>query len=416
MSNQYDITIVGGGLVGASLALALAQQHWRVAVLERAPFREVAPPTYDDRTLALSLASRNILNAIGLWQDLSSGSAAQQNLTPIRSVQVTNKGAPGVVNISAQEQGLEALGYVVQARTLGQQVLQRLPAAAGVDLLVPCELTNIAVSQDKVKVGYTKDGKPHALTTQLLIGADGTHSRVRDAVGIQTEHYDYRQRAIIANVTPQIPHDGRAFERMTETGPLAMLPHVEQRCGVVWTCNHDQADDILALDDKGFLAALQRRFGYRLGIVDRLGARASYPLSRVTVQTPVAQRTILVGNAAHTIHPVAAQGFNLGLRDVAALCEVLSDARTNDADPGSAELLAEYARWRESDVARTVAFTDGMVRAFSQQFAPVAIARSAGLVALQLMPRLRNAIAHRGMGFGGDRTPAMALDNKAVTQ
>ncbi len=416
MSSGYDITIVGGGLVGASLALALAQQNWRVAVLERAPFRDVAPPTYDDRTLALSLASRNILDAIGLWQGLASDSQGQQSLTPIRSVQVTNKGYPGVVNIRAQEQGLEALGYVVQARTLGQQVLQRLPAASGIDLLVPCEVAEVVTRQQAVDVRYTKDGQTHTLTTRLLIGADGTHSQVRAAVDIEAEHYDYHQRAIIANLTPQTPHQGRAFERMTHTGPLAMLPHIEGRCGVVWTCNDDQADEILALDNERFLAALQSRFGYRLGLLDRVGVRASYPLSRVTVNTPVAQRTVLVGNAAHTIHAVAAQGFNLGLRDVAALCEVLADAKANDGDPGSAKLLDQYARWRQPDVTRTVAFTDGMVRAFAQNFAPVAIARSAGLLGLQLIPRLRSALAHRGMGFGSDRTPAMAMDPRAFAR
>ncbi len=407
MSRSYDIAIVGGGLVGASLALSLARQNWRVVMLERAPFRDVAPPTYDDRTLALSLASRNILRSIGLWQGLESadGSPSSDGVTPIRQVQVTQKGALGLVNILASEQGLEALGYVVQARKLGQQVLKTLPSR--VDLLVPCEVSEITIEDAQVTVGYQLDGRSETLTTRLLVGADGSQSRIRDAVGIGSDHFDYQQKAIIANVTPQVAHQGRAFERMTGTGPLAMLPHVEGRCGVVWTCANHQADEILALSDEAFLAALQQRFGYRLGHLGRVGVRASYPLSRITVKSPVTRRTVIIGNAAHTIHPVAAQGFNLGLRDVAALSELLSGAA--GGDPGNDQLLTDYARWREPDVSRTVAFTDAMVRTFAQSFAPVAVARSAGLLALQLVPALRSALARRGMGFGGSRPPAMAL-------
>ncbi len=415
MSDRYDVVIAGAGLVGASLALALARLDWRVAVLERAPFREVAPPTYDDRTLALSLASRNILSAIGLWEGLETrpddGSTA--GVTPIRSVQVTQKGGPGLVTISAQDHGLDALGYVVQARRLGEQVLKTLPGCPGVDLLVTCEVTDIQPGADDVRVSCQLAGEDTVIETKLLIGADGTASRVREALKISSERYDYDQTAIIANVTPQVHHDGRAFERMTDTGPLAMLPHVEERCGVVWCCRTSEAESILAMSDRDFLAAVQERFGYRLGLLQRVGVRASYPLARLTVASPVAQRSVIVGNAAHTIHPVAAQGFNLGLRDVAALTEMLTQAAETGDDPGDATRLQAYADWREPDVSRTVAFTDGMVRAFSQSFGPVAFARSAGLLALQLAPGLRGALAHRGMGFGGQRPPAMALAEPA---
>ncbi|MEM1089275.1 MAG: 2-octaprenyl-6-methoxyphenyl hydroxylase [Pseudomonadota bacterium] len=411
MSERYDVVIAGAGLVGASLALALARLNWRVAVLERAPFREVAPPTYDDRTLALSLASRNILSAIGLWDGLErqpeDGSTA--GVTPIRSVQVTQKGGPGLVTIRAQEEGLDALGYVVQARRLGEHVLKTLPGCPGVDLLVPCEVTDVEADAGEVRVSCTLDGSDTTIATQLLVGADGTASRVRDAIKIPSERYDYDQTAIIANVTPQEFHEGRAFERMTDTGPLAMLPHVERRCGVVWCCRSADAEAILAMSDREFLAAVQERFGYRLGHLERVGVRASYPLARLTVPSPVARRSVIIGNAAHTIHPVAAQGFNLGLRDVAALTELLTEAAASGDDPGSETLLQTYADWREPDVSRTVAFTDGMVRAFSQSFGPVALARSVGLLALQLAPGLRGALAHRGMGFGGQRPPAMAL-------
>ncbi|MEM9532943.1 MAG: FAD-dependent oxidoreductase, partial [Pseudomonadota bacterium] len=318
MSTDYDIAIVGGGLVGTSLALALDQQGWRVALLERAPFRDTAPPTFDDRTLALSQASQNILDGIGLW------SALERDRTAIRQVHVSQPGAPGVVNLVAEDYGLEALGHVVQARGIGREVKAALPQLKQVSLLVPAQVTAIETAESAVTVSYDHDGETRQLTCRLLIGADGTRSVVRRGLGLEARVHDYEQTAVIANVMPGVDHQGRAFERLTPSGPLAVLPHVERRVGIVWVAGTQEAEAVLALDDEAFLAGLQQRFGYRLGELTRPGERASYPITQLALDHPVAQRAVVIGNAAHTLHPVAAQGFHLGLRDVATLAHLLA--------------------------------------------------------------------------------------------
>lgn len=400
-AHDVDVAIVGGGLVGASLALALSDSGWSVAVLERAAFRNSGPPGYDDRTLALSLASENIFRAIGLWAELDGG------LTPIRQVHVSQRGRPGSVKIRAADYQLEALGHVVEARAIGQAVVRMLPHAAGVQMLQPATVTALTQDDDQVRVRWKGDGEEGELTTRLLVGADGTGSAVRSMLGLaaQTENYD--QVAIIANVSPQNDHEGRAFERLTNTGPLALLPHGPRRCGSVWVTDSASAQTLLGLDDNEYLDRLQQRFGYRLGKLQRLGARSHYPLSRLLVPEPVRGRSLLIGNAAHTIHPIAAQGFNLGLRDVATLAELLADARTSNSDPGCPALLQRYWRWRQQDVERTVSFTDGLMRLFAQPLPLIGVLRTLGLIGTQLIPPLRSALAQRTMGFGG-RVPRLA--------
>ncbi len=401
MRTEYDVAIVGGGLVGASLGCALSGHGMRIALLERVPPRAPTQPSYDDRTLALALASQRIFEGIGLWPGLADG------VTAIREVHVSNRGRFGAVRIRATDFDLPALGYVAEARVIGAAVAGVLPRLDDVELQAPCEVMSLEPREDAVLVGTRTEAGRRSLSARLVVGADGTASTVRALLGLACEEHDYRQTAVIANVTPAQAHRGRAFERLTESGPVALLPHVGARCGVVWVSARADAKKLLQLDDAAFLGALQRRFGYRLGRFTRLGRRASYPLTRLYVPEPRASRCLLIGNAAHTIHPIAAQGFNLGLRDVAVLAELLVEAHGSGADLGSADLLSAYQTWREPDQRRMLAFTDGLVRLFAQEFLPLRVLRGAGLVALDALPGLRRALARRTMGFGG-RVPLLA--------
>jgi len=243
--------------------------------------------------------------------------------------------------------------------------------------------------------------------TRLLVAADGVQSRVREQLGIDTHQWNYGQTAVIANVTPKQPHQHVAYERFTDTGPMALLPLDDNRCALVWTLRDDQVDEVMELDDGAFLIRLQARFGYRLGRFTKVGTRYAYPLQLLRAKQSTAQRLALIGNAVHTLHPIAGQGFNLGLRDVAALAEVVVDAQRKGGDIGAVEVLQRYAQWRQADQRRVVAFTDGMVRLFGQTLAPLVGLRNAGMLALDLCPPAKHWFGHLTMGRAG-RLPRLA--------
>jgi len=406
-SHETDILVVGGGLVGASLACALAPLGLRVTLLEAVPPRAPSPPSYDDRTLALGMASCRILQGLGLWEALA-GEA-----TPIRQVTVTELGRPGRVVMSAQEMGLDYFGNVVEARSFGQAVLARVAQLDPVETLCPYRASGLEHVEGGVVVrAQADDGAGDVrIRTRLLIGADGADSDIRDLLDIPATNHDYEQLAIIANVMPEQAHEGRAFERMTPTGPFALLPHVGGRCGLVWCAPEAQAEALLALSDDEFLAAATQRSGGALGALQKLGRRSSYPLRRVVPARDTAERAILLGNAAHAIHPVGAQGFNLGLRDVAVLAELLADGqqkRGTDFDAGEPGLLEQYSAWRRPDQAATLGWSHDMVSLFASKTPLTRQARSLGLALVGLSPALRRRMASRAMGYRG-RTPRLAL-------
>lgn len=386
---EFDVVVVGGGLVGASLACALADTNLRIAVVEAVPLRSSEQPSYDDRTLALGARSLQVLSQVGVWDSL------QSEGTPIRRVHVTSRGQFGRVILDASEQGLAAFGSVVEARLVGAALYARLAHADNVTLLCPARVTALNSDDRRAVVTVKQDDREVVIDTRLVVGADGAGSQVRELAGIAARTFDYRQTAVIANVTPDESHDGTAYERLTPNGPLAVLPQRGKRCGVVWVAQTAVAKGWLSCEDDEFLAGLQRGFGWRLGRIGKVGRRASYPLKRVEPERDIAQRVALIGNAAHTVHPVAAQGFNLGLRDVAALAHAVRDA----ADPGAGELLAEYSAARRSDHARVLRTTDAIVRLFGSELWPIELGRSVGLTALQMAPWLRHRLARTAMGF-----------------
>jgi 2-octaprenyl-6-methoxyphenol hydroxylase len=398
---DFDVVVIGGGLVGASLACALGELPLRIAVVETAVLRASDPPSYDDRSLALAYGTRRVFEAMGLWQTIA------PHATPIREIHVSDRGHFGANRMSAAAYGFDALGYVVENRSLGRVFAGRLPSLSNVELICPARLEALEYRGDVLACEVSQGETRRHITARLVVGADGGLSAARRLSRIRARSIDYGQSAVIANLSPELPHLNCAYERFTETGPLALLPLSDDRCALVWTVPAARASELLALSEAAFIAALQPRLGHRLGAVQRLGARTAYSLSLVTAERYIADRVALIGNAAHTLHPVAGQGFNLGLRDVAALAEVISDAARADVDIGSRAALARYEAWRRRDQRRVVALTDGLIRLFSNDFAPVVAARNLGMLGLELLPPLKRAMMRQTMGLAG-RLPRLA--------
>lgn len=395
MDTDYDLLIVGGGLVGASLACAVADLGLRIGLVEAVPFAAAAQPSYDDRSLALAYGSRRIFEGLGLWP------AIQPIATPIVRIHISERGGLGCARLDSRDQGVEALGYVVEARSLGAALADRLNALSNVELLCPASLETVTVLTDSAEATLQCLQQTLHCRTRLLVAADGAHSRVRQQLGITALRWTYGQAAIIANVTPQHPHCHIAYERFTDSGPLALLPLSEGRCALV--CSVDEADQtkLLALDDAAFLAYAQDRFGERLGRWQRVGRRQAYPLFLMKAREHARQRVAVIGNAAHTLHPIAGQGFNLGMRDVAALAEVIADARQAGQDIGTWTVLSRYAAWRRWDQRQAVGFTDGLARLFSNPLPPLRHARNLSLLAFDLLPPVKRLLARRTMGLAG---------------
>jgi 2-octaprenyl-6-methoxyphenol hydroxylase len=402
---KVDVAIAGGGLVGASLALALSSLKLKVALIEAHPFGTTDQPSFDDRTTALSNGSRRIFDGIGVW------SLIEREATPIRRIHVSDQGRFAFARIDAREQHLEALGYVVTNRVMGAALWQRLQEEA-VTLLAPARVIDAELAPESRSL-RCEAGSEATVTVdaRLVVAADGAQSVVRQAAGVGATTWDYGQHALIANVFTQRFHDHVAYERFTAEGPLALLPLSEARVGLVWTFAPDVAAQMQTLGDAEFLERLQRAFGFRLGRFTKVGARHVYPLALTRSDEHVAPRLAVVGNAAQALHPIAGQGFNLGLRDAASLAEVLADALHaapgGEIDAGDGLLLERYRQWRETDRRRIVGFTDGLVRLFTQPFGPVKLVRDVGMLAFDLLPQAKDALSQLSLGAAG-RIPRLA--------
>ena len=396
MTTDYDILIIGGGMVGASLGVALGGLPLRVGLIEAVEFESAAQPSYDDRTVALSYGSRRIFESLKVWDRLEARGA-----TPIQHIHISDRGHFGFARLDAAEAGVAALGYVVENRALGQALKAALAETQNLTLICPATMEDVGFAADAARVTIRRAGQPEQLTARLVVAADGGRSLVRDQAGIGAQRTDYHQTALVTNVTPELPHRNIAYERFTDSGPLAFLPMRDNRCAVVWSLPPDRAKALLALDDAQFLAALQERFGTRLGRFLKVGQCHAYPLALTRVSEQVRPRLALIGNAAHTVHPVAGQGFNLGLRDVAVLAQVLSDAQHEGRDPGELAVLERYAAWRRRDNLAISTFTDGLVRTFSNNLAPLSFMRNLGLVAVDLLPPAKRSLLRLSMGLAG---------------
>ncbi len=391
-------------MVGASLGVALSPLGLRVALVEAVAHDSASQPSFDERTTALSNGSRRILETLGVW------SGVQTQATPIRKIHISDQGRFGFARIDAAEQGLSAMGYVVPNRALGAALWTPLRSGAAIQVYCPAEVSQVAVGPGAVTLEIAQAAATARIDARLVVAADGARSAVRGAFGVDAESRDYEQTAVITTVLPQRFHDHVAYERFTSAGPLALLPLEGGRCTVVLTLSPGMAESAMAWSDDEFLAELQRRFGFRLGRFLKVGRRVQYPLSLTRAARTSAGRCVIIGNAAQGLHPVAGMGFNLGLRDVASLAELIAEHRHDPHfDAGGAGLLADYDAWRAADRGGVIAFTDGLVRMFANPLRVVRGLRNAGLLAFDLLPPAKAALSRLSTGTGsGAREPKLS--------
>ncbi len=390
---EVDVAIVGGGMVGASLAAALAGSGRQLLLVESVPFGAAAQPSFDERTTALGNVSRRIFEGLGVWSRIAPEAAA------ICTIHVSEAGRFGFVRLTAAEQGIEAFGYVAANRCIGAALWRALSAAPDLSLHAPARIANLVVTPEDVRFTVV-NGSGHAVPVRarLLVAADGAQSQVRAAAGIATDVVDYDQVAVVANIGCDRAHDGHAYERFTADGPLAVLPRHDGGLAVIWACRPQRAQELLTLDEDAYLARLQAQFGWRAGRFVRAGQRSSYPLKLTRALASVAMRTVLIGNAAQALHPVAGQGFNLGLRDAAMLAELIAGTA---GDVGAPSVLSRFSECRERDRRGVVGFTDGLIRLFGDSRPGSALLRSLGLLMFDLTPPAKDALARVSAGFGG---------------
>ena len=387
---EFDVLILGAGLVGSSLACALDGTGLRVGVVE-ATLPTLAPPGFDERKLALAAASINALTRLGVIAEMS------EPTSPIERIHVSRVGDFGSVRLDPSDSGRSNYGAVVPARVLGEALERRLRTLSNMQWLRPQTVTAIACSADGVRVGLSAGESRREVRTRLLVAADGTRSFARQALGIECDGHDYQQTLLVCSLGFDRAANGTAYERFSNEGPVALLP-MGRNYGAICAVPGAQADAISALDDVAYARYFQDRFGWRAGRVLHAGRRVAYPVASMVARAVVAQRSVLVGNAAQTIHPIGAQGFNLGLRDALTLAELIGN---NSDDPGSAGLLDAYVVARSEDRQQTLAFSDGLARVTSNASLPMHVLRSLGLLALGNLPSVTNPLASAAMGFRG---------------
>ncbi|MEQ9489920.1 MAG: 2-octaprenyl-6-methoxyphenyl hydroxylase [Alphaproteobacteria bacterium] len=396
--SRADVAIVGGGLVGLTLAAALGKAGLTVTVIDRdRPSTHVAPE-YDGRSSAIALGSARVFRGVGLWPLL------QDHAQPIWDIRVADghvlRGvSPLFLHYDHADIGDDPFGYIIENRYTRAALHSHIPTLETVTWLAPDAATRVDRDAHAATV-HLESGK--TVRASLVIAADGKKSAIRAGAGIRTTGWDYDQTSIVCTVRHARSHNGTAVELFLPGGPFAILPMTDDRSNIVWSDQRDRAAAIMALDDDAFLEELSARFGDWLGKIELVGPRFAFPLSLSHAETYVAQRLALVGDAGHAIHPIAGQGLNMGLRDVAALADVLVDARRLGMDLGAPDVLQRYERWRRFDNVLLAAVTDGLTRLFSNDVPPVRLARDIGLAAVNRLPPAKKFLMRHAMGVVGE--------------
>ena len=393
----FEVIIVGDGLVAKSLACALAMADISVALVsEKSTLNAPAQPA-DLRPIALASSSVRILEALGAW------TRTEVAPSPIRRIHVSERGSFGVTRLRADDFGFAAFGHVVAAGVLGAAIAEKLTELASVSAISPAHINTIETSEDGLQLHChaVSPGASLRLQGQLVVVADDGQARLLEALSVQRRHHDYQQVALTATVVTELDHHQTAFERFTPDGPIALLPLTERRCGLVWSLPAERGEEIASYGEAAFLGLLEQQFGTRLGKLLVCDQRVAHHLMLTTSDRIVAKRSVLVGNAANRLHPVAGQGLNLGLRDVAVLAEQVIAARDAGVGLGDESVLERYRQMRVADHARTVRFTDGVIRIFTNACPPIAVLRNLGLIALDTNQFFKRAFVMRAMGLAG---------------
>ncbi|MFT6916250.1 MAG: 2-octaprenyl-6-methoxyphenol hydroxylase [Motiliproteus sp.] len=408
LAGFYDIAIVGGGMVGAALALALARgqvgqsEPLRIVVFEAfaLPQADNQPrqPSYDDRSTAISLGSRHLFEGLGIWPELAVPAC------PIQKIQVSDRGHPGAARLDAAKEQVPALGYVLENARLGKTLLQALQQQAAVTFCCPAEVVDAAAVPGGMRIEYEYAGERHRCESRLLVIADGGRSGLCQQLQLDRVETSYQQSALIANLSLDRPHQQVAYERFSAEGPMALLPLTDDaqgraRSALVWTVPLEQADELLGLEDAEFIRRLQERFGYRAGRITALGERHCYPLQRVLACEQVRTGLAVLGNAAHSLHPVAGQGFNLAFRGAMVLAQELLLAQSEQRPLGSLDTLQRFQSQLRWDQTKTLGFSDQISKLFSNPRAAPVLARNLGLLGLELVAPFKHAFAQSAMGL-----------------
>jgi 2-octaprenyl-6-methoxyphenol hydroxylase len=397
MTPDFDLIIVGGGLVGGSLALALRGTPLKIAVIEAQTDAERAQAATGDRALALSRNTVQALRGLGVFE------AVENQAAPIRRIHISDRGHFGKARLEAKDRGVDALGHVVVARGLEQSIAEAMAEEKAITAFQPARILSLKAGPESILVSLRSGNQDRVISARLAVAADGGNSTVRSLLSIPQAVKDYQQTAVVTEVTTSKDHQGTAFERFTRSGPLALLPLGPKRCSVVWTLNSEDAEDVLREGESEFVAQLQDAFGHWLGTLTLARKPQGFPLKLIRAEQMTDDRVILIGNAMHTIHPVAGQGFNLGLRDAAVLAERIAARHRLGEDIGDAGFLAQYAAARKSDLATVIRFTDSLIRIFSNELPPLVALRNLALLTFDRLPFAKRLLARRAMGYGSSR-------------
>jgi 2-octaprenyl-6-methoxyphenol hydroxylase len=390
-----DVTIVGGGLAGLSLALSLAPTGMQIAIIEPQPLKNLLSQAFDGRVSAIAHASSQMFNALGIWEGL------EKHAGKISDIRISDGNSPLFIHYSASLVDRDSMGHIIENRYLRKALINGIKKHKNVMLFAPAKCIKTQTTPEKTIVSLDDGSFIH---TQLVVGADGKNSALRKKAQIPTFAHDYNQAGIVCTIKHEKHHDFTAQERFLPAGPFAILPMKDGHLSsLVWTEKAALAPLYMEMNEKDFVAQVEKRFGTYLGGLELVGNRWSYPLSLVLATRYTAPRLALIGDAAHGIHPIAGQGFNLGLRDVAVLAEEIVHRHRLGLDIGSPAVLKAYERLRKADSFMMATITDGLNRLFSNNIAPIQAARDVGLAAVNSMPSLKRMFMRHAMGVAGKR-------------